>query len=229
MRIVIVGTTPEAVMTARLLIERGNEVVMIEPDRSKIDELSDQLDCSFLQGDGTHPELLAETDAADTGVLFCLTDHDQVNILAGLVGQSLGFPRVITSVQDPDFEAICGELGLRETIVPARTISRYLADLVEGLDVLELRTLLKGEGRFFSFTLKDKEDSGKVEGLDLPKGAKVVAINREGEFRLAEPDTRVKEGDEVIVVTHSKHLAELRQRWDPKVASSATKESPDND
>lgn len=224
MRIVIVGTTPEAVMTARLLIERGNQVVVIESDRAKIDELADELDCSFLHGDGTHPEVLEETDPKDTEVLFCLTDHDQVNILAGLVGQSIGFARVITSIQDPNFEAICGELGLQETIVPARTISRYLADLVEGLDVLELRTLLKGEGRFFSFKVKKREDTVKVDDLGMPKDARVVAIHRDGEFRLADGGTRLEREDEVVVVTHSKHLTELRERWDPKVASSESRE-----
>jgi hypothetical protein len=45
-------------------------------------------------------------------------------------GRSLGFPRVVARVDDDDFEHICIELGLEETVIPARTIARYLVDVV---------------------------------------------------------------------------------------------------
>ena len=219
MRIVLVGATPEGVDTAKLLIERGHDVVIVDNDRDVITRLSDELDCGFLCGDGTRPEVLREADPLATDVLFCLTDHDQVNILSGLVGQSLGFKRVITSIEDPAFEDICGELGLQNTIVPARTISRYLADLVIGLDVLELRTIVKGEARFFSFTANEG-DAVAVGGLELPNDAKAICLYRGDEFLLADDTTKIHKGDEVVLLTHARNLTELRKRWTPKVASS---------
>lgn len=221
MRIVIVGATPESVMTIRHLVERGHEVVVIEQDGDTIDSLSEELDCSFLHGDGTRPEILREANPESSDALFCLTDHDQSNILASLVGRSVGFQRVITSVQDPRFEEICGAIGIEDPVVPARTIGRYLGDLAEGLDVLELRTLIKGEARYFSMTAGDEEE-GTVDDLELPAQAKVVCLYRGDEFILTDPDTRIREGDEVVILTHRKHVSELKERWDPKVADSET-------
>jgi trk system potassium uptake protein TrkA len=221
MRIVIVGATPESVMTVRHLVERGHEVVVIERNGDAIDALSQELDCSFLHGDGTHPQILREANPESTDALFCLTDHDQSNILASLVGRSVGFERVITSVQDPGFEEICGAIGIEDPVVPARTIGRYLGDLAEGLDVLELRTLVKGEARYFSMTA-GKDETGKVEALDLPEKARVVCLYRGDDFILADPDTRIHEGDDVVILTHRKHVSELKERWDPKVADSET-------
>ncbi len=219
MRIVIVGATPEAVMTVRHLVERGHEVVVIEEDGDTIDRLSGELDCSFLHGDGTHPSVLREANPESTDALFCLTDHDQYNILASLVGRSVGFKRVITSVQDPRFEEICGAIGIEDPVVPARTIGRYLGDLAEGMDVLELRTLIKGDARYFSMSA-GKDEAGPVSDLDLPEKARVVCLYRGDEFILADSETPIQEEDEVVILTHRAHIAELRERWDPRVADS---------
>ncbi len=53
----------------------------------------------------------------------------------------------------------------QDTILPSRTISRYLADMVEGLDILELSTVIKGEARFFTFIVD--EEKGKKTSLTM--------------------------------------------------------------
>jgi trk system potassium uptake protein len=218
MRIAFVGAGEVALRTAELLIERGHEVVIIENDQDKIDELSDALDCSFLHGDGSNPAILREVGPEQTDVLFCLTDSDQVNLISSLVGRSLGFKRVIPSIQDPEFEGICWELDLKDTILPSRTISRYLADMVEGVDILELSTVIKGEARFFTFTV-DKENEKRVADLDLPKNARIICYYRDGQFTLADQDTTLRKGDETVILAHSEVIGDLRERWNPKQAN----------
>jgi trk system potassium uptake protein TrkA len=218
MRVVIVGATATALAAARMLVDRGHDVILVEQDEGTIERLSDELDCGFLRGDGTDPALLKEADPEGSDALFCLTNHDQTNILASLVGKALGFDEVITSVADPSFEEICGTLGLEGTVVPSRTIGRYLADLVEGFDVLELRTVVRGEARFFSFQAGE-DDTGTVDDLELPDGAKVICLYRGDDFRLAEADTEIRTDDEVVVLTYRKNLSELEERWEPKAES----------
>ena len=154
MRIAFIGAGPATVMTAKVLIQENHEVIIIESNRDKIDRLSQELDCSFLHGDGGKPAVLLEVGPEQTDMLFCLSDNDQANLIAGLVGRSLGFTRVVTSIEDPDFEEICREVGLEETIVPARMISRHLQNMVQGLDSVELSTVLKDEARFFTFVVE---------------------------------------------------------------------------
>ena len=215
MRVVFVGASEIAVQTAELFISRGHEVVIIEQEHDKLEALSDRLDCGFLEGDGSDPAVLREVAPEETNILFCLAGNDQANLIAGLVGRSLGFDRVITSIQNPDFESICRELGLTDIIVPSRTISRYLADMAEGQDVLELSTMIKGEARFFTFTCTD-EAAGGVGDLELPDEARVICHYREGAFHLADADTQLKPDDEVVILTHSKNLEDLRKRWAPE-------------
>ena len=219
MRLVFVGASKLAVLTAKYLSEHGHEVVIVEQDRDRIASLSDDLDCSFLHGDGANPEVLREAAPDHTDFLFCLTDDDKDNLVASLVGRSLKFKRVVTRIHDPEFEPICRELGLEHIIVPERTVSRYLADMVRGLDVIELSSMIKDEARLFSFIISEA-DAGAISGLELPKDAQMICYYRDGRFALAHEDDKLRAGDEVVILTHARNLEALRGRWQPQAANS---------
>ena len=185
MRTVFIGAGTVSIETARMLGKKGHEVIIIDTDKARIDELSEEMDCSFLLGDGSHPNVLGEVNPTATDFLFCLSDNDQANLIASLVGRSLGFKRVVTSISDPQFEGICHELGLKDTIIPSRTISRYLVDMVGGGEKVELSTIIKDEARFFVFIAKT-EDEVAAKDLNLPAEAKVICYYRDGRFSHAD-------------------------------------------
>ena len=212
MRAVFIGASSLAVMTAQFLLKRGHEVAMVERDKEKLSTLSGQLDCGFVHGDGSKPAILRETDPGKTDVLFCLTGSDRDNIIASLVGRSLGFRRVVTKIDDPEFEHICIELGLEDTIIPSRTIGRHLADLFEGQDPLELSTMIRDEARAFSFVAHD-QDAVAIKDLKLPDECRIVCVYREGKFLMPDEDTKLKVDDEVVIITHRKNLPALEERW----------------
>lgn len=212
MRIVFIGAGPLTVATARLLIGRQHDVVIVDADKERLDALAEDLDCGLIHGDGTKPALLREVGPSQVDYLYCLTDSDRDNILAGLVGRSLGFPLVVVKITDPELENICVELGLEHTIVPDRTIARTLSDTVEGQNSPELSTMIKGELRFFAFIARD-EDEGPIGELDLPSQTQVVAVYRGNEFFVGAAEPKLQRNDYVLLVTHRKHLSGLRERW----------------
>lgn len=216
MRIVFIGTSTISLTTARTLSEKGHEVVFIEKDKEKIDKLSDEMDCGFILGDGSAPDILQEVGPKQTDFLFCMTDNDRDNIIAGLVGRSLGYSKIIVKIEDLAYEHICSELGLKDVIVPTRTISRYLVDMIMGRDATELTTVIKGDAHFYTFIAGEVEDHTTIEDLELPKKAKVICYYREDRFNLAHDDTRLKAGDEVVILTHSDVLETLHKKWPPQ-------------
>ena len=215
MRIIFSGANALTVMTAKTLIKQGHEVIIIEVDKEKIDQISDELDCSFLHGDSAKPAILSQVDPKNSDILFCLTNSDQVNILTSLLGRSMGFKRVITSIKDTDLLQLCRELGLEDTIIPVWALSRYLDNMVRGLDHINLSTLLKEDARFFTFTAGE-DDATCVSELGLPKDAKVIFYYRDNKFHFADDDTKLHKGDEIVILTHSKNLPDFNERWYPK-------------
>jgi trk system potassium uptake protein len=212
MRAVFIGAGSLAIMTARQLIRRGHEVVILEQDKAVLDGLKEELDCGFLQGDGSKPAILREADPGHTDWLFCLTGSDQHNIISSLVGRSLGFPRVVTKIDDPELEHICIELGLEHVIIPSRAISRHMADLFEGHDPLEVSAMVRSDARILSFAIRE-EDAERIEELEVPGESRIVCAYRGYTLLLPEQGMKLRAGDEVIVITKQDKVKDLRARW----------------
>ena len=220
MKAVFVGASSTALMTARSLLKRNHEVIIIERDKAKIDALTSEIDCGFLLGDGSKPALLRETDPEKTDVLYCLTGHDQTNIISSLVGRSLGFLKVVTKIEDPSYEHICIELGLENTIIPSRTIGRHLADMFEGRDPLELSTMFRYDAVTFSFVAQEKH-IGSIAELGLPKASRVMCIYRKEQLIIPKEDEKLEVDDEVIIITHHKNLEELHEQFELTVVGAS--------
>ena len=203
------------IITARALTEQGHEVIIVELDKEIIDQFSDELDCSFVHGDASKPSILSQVNPKDCDFLFCLTDSDQDNIITALLGRSMGFKRVVPSIEDDELQHLCGELELEDTIIPVRTMSQYLENMVRGLDNIELSTFLKHGARLFTF-VAGKKDTDKIGELDLPEATEVVFFYRDDQVNFVDETTALKEGDEVVILTQIENLEDLQKRWDPK-------------
>lgn len=212
MRIAIVGATAVGIATARQLVAHDHDVVLVEEDRARIDELGTELDCAFVHGDGSRPQILKEIGPSRTDVLLCLSDDDQDNIIASLVGRSVGFARVMTKLSDPEFEHICIELGLEHTINADHAAARSLVDEVEGRATFALSSVLRGDVRFFVFTARE-EDAGRAADLALPGDTTVLFAYRGDAARAAGEDFEIEADDDVVLLTRSEHLDELSARW----------------
>ncbi|MGD8526931.1 MAG: TrkA family potassium uptake protein [Thioalkalispiraceae bacterium] len=212
MRAVFIGAVELTCITARKLLASGFEVVIVEQDKARIEELSVDLGAGFIHGDGSKPAILREANPTATDFLFCLSANDQYNIIASLVGRSLGYKRVITRIEDPSYEHICIELGLDDIIVPDYTMARYLADMCAGQNPLEVSAMIKGDARVFSF-IASEQDEGKISELELPQGSQIMFWYRNEKFILPEPDSKLSQGDEVVVIAHLDALPELNERW----------------
>jgi trk system potassium uptake protein len=71
----------------------------------------------------------------------------------------------------------------------------------------------------FTFTVV-KEKGKHLADLDLPKNARVICYYRDGRFFLAEEETKLHKGDEMVILTHSECIDDLRERWNPKEAKN---------
>lgn len=212
MRIVLVGGSPLVIHCAQRLINDKHDVIIIEEEADVIEELSEKLDCSFIEGNATLPLILKETDPKTIDALLCLTKNDSVNIVVGLVGRSLEFKNVMIGIQDPDLEHVCNELGLSNTIVPIKKVSHDLVNAIYDQDAQAFENLVKGEASLFAFDARP-EDAGPLGKLNLPAGAMAVWFYRGDQFHLAKTDTLLKEGDYVVVATVRSELKGLRKQF----------------
>jgi trk system potassium uptake protein TrkA len=132
MRVVFVGASTLALTTVKLLAASDHEIVVIEKDYQRIEALSDDFDCSFLHGDGSRPSVLKDVDPDSCDLLFCLSDDDNVNVLAAVVARSMGFKKVLLRIEDIELLPVCKQLELEHVIVPDRKVAEDLREFLEG-------------------------------------------------------------------------------------------------
>lgn len=210
MRIVIVGGSKFGVATAEQLIEKGHEVVLIDENRQKLEELSEHLDCGMIQGDGSSPKTLREAFASKEDVLIALTNASDDNILTALVARSVGFGRVIPQIVSAELLDVCVELDLKDTITPHATVARSLCRALEDDTELARDTNLTEDLRLLRLDVPAQFDGSVLSSLDLPDGCRAVAIVHEETERFAEPDDGLAEGDEILFAVRSEQVDALK-------------------
>jgi trk system potassium uptake protein TrkA len=57
-----------------------------------------------------------------------------------------------------------------------------------------------------------EQEAGPLSGLSLPEHTKVLYGYRKDELLLADGDTTLKAGDDLVLLTTSQHLQELQER-----------------
>jgi|SRR6056297_2214673 len=199
MRIVIVGASRFGATTAEQMTEAGHEVVLVDSDGDKLAALSEEIDVGLLEGDGSLPSVLREAYGDGADALVLLTNADDVNILAALVGKSVGFPKVVPQIVREQLLAVCEELGLENLITPHATVARSIVRTLESHNDAALDLRAHKGFDVLGYRVGRDQDGKTLADCDLPDAARVIALTREGEDHLASDDLRLARGDVLIV------------------------------
>lgn len=118
MYIIIVGCGRIGSMLATDLSNEGNDVVIIDQDRLKLDELGSGFNGLRSIGVEYDNEKLIEAGIEHADVFYAMTPNDNVNLVAAqIAGKVFGVKRVISRVNDPNKQFLYDQLGI-ESICP---------------------------------------------------------------------------------------------------------------
>jgi trk system potassium uptake protein TrkA len=86
-------------------------------------------------------------------------------------------------------------------INPSSISSSYISDVLRGINTIELSNLVRSNVRFMGIMVTDDIIDKNLSEIPLPEDSAFIGIYRKNEFILAEKDPKLKEKDEVIIVT----------------------------
>lgn len=211
MHITILGASRFGVATAKHLIEEGHEAILIDKDKERLEALADELDCGMIHGDGTLPSTLRDAFGDGSDALIALTNQDDVNILASVVGRSIGYDRVIPQIVRPELLSVVEELDLDDTITPHESVAQSIVSSLSQHSEMETDMTLHRELRIVSHRISDALAGRTVGKLDLPKGSRAIALVRDKTERLIEPRLKLRERDSLMLIVPSDRLEEVGQ------------------
>jgi trk system potassium uptake protein TrkA len=118
MRIVILGCGRTGAHLARMLLEDGHQVTVIDQDSASFSRLGDDFPGRLVVGTGIDEDVLRQAGIEEAEAFVAVTNGDNTNVMAAQVAREVfGVPRAICRIYDPLREEIYRTLGL-ETICP---------------------------------------------------------------------------------------------------------------
>ena len=164
-----------------------------------------------MHGDGSDPALLEAAGARRADVFLALTPHDEDNLIACQLAQSMfGLPRTMAVVNDPENEAIFQQLGINVAV----SATRIITTLIEEQTTFDAITNLfpVAEGRIVVTEVRLDADApalGKtLQSLMLPEGALVAGILRGETVIVPRGSTQLQQSDRLILVTQPDNYGE---------------------
>lgn len=214
MHITILGASRFGVATVRTLIDEGHEVVLIDLDRERIDSLADTLDCAMICGDGTLPSTLRDAYGDGSDALVALTNEDDVNILASVVGRSIGYERVIPQIVRPELLSVVEQLDLDDAITPHESLARSIVSGLTQHSEVETDLAFHRDIRIVSYKVPASLDGKTLAELDLGDDIRPVARSNEDSEDFADPDVSLHTGERLLFVVRNQAGEKLAAVFD---------------
>ena len=204
MYVVIVGGGRIGRYVARDLLEKGQEVTVIETIADRCEQLVMDTELLVIEGDAcdVRYQEQAHVDRADA---FVATTHeDDVNLVAcQLAGIEFGVRRAISRVNTPKNVEIFEKLNI-EPVSSTRLISELLENEFSVGELIHLTSLRGGRVQLVELRIPEGPDAPKpraLQDLDLPREAVIVTLFRGAETIIPYGETLIQPGDDVVALT----------------------------
>ena len=216
-KLVIAGGGNIGLRLARTL-ENTHQIKLIERDPRRARRASEILQNTIvLQGDAADEELLIEENIDSADVFAALTNSDEANVMSAMLARRLGARRVMALVNRAAYGELMEDRNIDVVISPQTiTIGSLLAHVRRG-DVVRVHSLRRGAAEAIEVVVHGSADRSRVigrriEDIDLPSGASIVAIARGEQVIMAHHDTLIETEDHLIVFLADRRHVEALER-----------------
>lgn len=215
-RIVLVGGGSIGKEVGKL-IENNSENIslrIIDLDKKNAEDLSDKFDKSFvILGSGMDKDILNEAEISSADILISLTNSDETNFISAAFAKSDGCQRVIALLNNKDFQGLIRSVDIGDFIDPkAITVSSILRHVRRGR-IRNIYTLSDGSAEVIEGEVSSSSElvGPTIEELHLSDGLRIGGILRNNEIIMPRGDTKIKEGDYVVIFAIPSKIHEVEQ------------------
>ena len=215
MFVLVVGGGKVGYYLAKELIEANHEVVVMEKDRARAAQITDEIGSIVVAQDGCEGKYLGEAGCARADIVAAVTGDDEDNlVICQMAKHHFDVRRTIARVNNPMNEELFRHLGVDEIISPTRMILGSIEQDIPVHELLHLGALGGGELEIIEAQLQEDSPAiGRTTGdLAIPEGCSLFAVVRAGVASPLRPDTVLRAGDKVIAIGRADCEAMLHEQ-----------------
>jgi trk system potassium uptake protein TrkA len=204
MYVIVAGAGKVGWNLARELLEKDNEVTVIEADRRRYLTVEQELEHAVHYGDATELWVLERAGINRADLVVAVTGDDEDNLLICQVAKEKYLvDRIIARCNNPRNLEHFKLLGIQPAVSATDLILRLIEHEVPKYGLVHLLDLPEERLEIIELVVSEGSPAAghEIQELDLPDGSLVVAVLRsEGGGFVPKADTVIQAGDEVLLV-----------------------------
>jgi trk system potassium uptake protein TrkA len=202
---------------ARRLIREGNDLVVMEQDEERCNQLNERLDAKIVKGRASCIADWKRAGLVEADMFMACTDTDETNVLACMIANDIA-PAALKAIRlrTPEFDEwqeTFDRLGLRvdRVVHPESDMVNRILRVITVPGVSDIRNFADGRLNLFSMNLEAGSPLVGYSVGDFPRlvGAGIAQIGvifRGNDAIIPEKDERMAAGDHVYIMTAADSL-----------------------
>ncbi len=223
MKIHLIGAGEVGSHMAFRLSGDGHDIVLIEQNESRAQELEGLLDARVMVGDGCSPGFLAESGVGECELFLALTSCNNANLVSSSMAKQLGAQKTICRVH-PSLQReewmfnFRQEFHVDHLFSSERLSAIELAKFICNPASVVVEEIARGK---IELQQIEVDPSSKVIGKTLrdlqpPDGVRIAAITRDGQSFIPNADSTLHADDRLTLFGEPRKLRDLTQMFQPK-------------
>src|SRR5947209_9504530 len=183
MYVLVVGAGKVGWNLTRELIQRGNEVTVIEHDPGRYSTVEEELEHSAQYGDGSELWVLERAGIERADMVIAVTGDDEDNILICQVArEKYGVERVIARCNNPRNLQHFELLGIKPAVSATDLILRLIEHEVPEYGLVHLLDLAQERLEIIELIVAENAPAAgaRVADVSMPEGSLIISVLRDG-------------------------------------------------
>ncbi len=214
MYVLIAGGGKVGANLTRSLLRTGHEVTLIEQRAYRYEKLEAEFEHQVVRGDATELYVLERAGIKrPPDLVVAATGDDEDNIvICQIAREKYDVQKVIARINDPRNQPYFDLLGISPTVSATGSIMALIEHEVPEHGLIHLLELRKENLEIVELTVgKDSACEGKrIGAVRLPEGARLISVVRAGKAEIADAETQLEAGDQVLAILEAGKEDELR-------------------
>ena len=213
LKIVVVGAGKVGDTLVNRLADEGHNLVIIDKNVERLNQLADQCDCMCIPGSGASHEILEEAGVSEANLFIAVTESDELNLLCCTLAKQFNNKlSVIARVRNPEYvrdvSYLRSRLGIEMIINPEYEAAVEASRLLFLPAALSVNSFAHGQAELVKIQIPEGNvlDGKTIAylGQNITNDILIAGVERGNDFTIPNGSFELKSGDIISYISTRK-------------------------